>query len=54
MSEDEDEKDSMSEIKKRLNDEQVLVEAFSNSYRLLTEQITFDEMLDEMLDDEGS
>ena len=52
MSEDEDEKDPMSEIEKRLNDEQVLLEAFSNSYRLLTEQITFDEMLDEILDDE--
>jgi hypothetical protein len=52
MSDDEDENDPMHEIEKQLKDELVLAEAFSNSYRLLIEEITFDEMLDWDVDKE--
>jgi len=51
--EEQDDGDSfMEEIKQREIDEMVLAEAFSNSYRLLTKELTFDELLEKETDDQ--
>jgi len=43
---DDESMDPLQEIKRRQIDEDILADAFSNSYRLLTNEVTFDDMLD--------
>jgi hypothetical protein len=49
---EEDGDDFMEKLQQRELDELVLAEAFSNSYKLLTKEMTFDEMLDKESNDE--
>ena len=41
--------DPLQEIKQRQIDEEILADAFSNSYRILTNEMTFNDMLDDKL-----
>tara|TARA_R110000796_G_C14378958_1_gene414990 strand:+ start:215 stop:544 length:330 start_codon:yes stop_codon:yes gene_type:complete len=47
---DKEDYDPMTEIKNREMDEQLLADAFNNSYRLLTREISVEEILDENLE----
>jgi hypothetical protein len=43
--------DPMQEIKRKERDEIILADAFSNSYRILTNEMTFNDMLDNKFDE---
>ena len=47
----EDSIDPIQEIRQREIDKEILADAFSNSYKILTKEITFDDMLDNKFND---